>query len=95
MIKPSILTIEKTMKNNLDEIKTKLKTVTTTSQANNNNNYNNYNDTSRVNDSIDHDFLRMSTKRDRNIDTKIDEITLLGEKLYDKLLEKVIRCYNI
>jgi hypothetical protein len=70
------------MRNNFDEIKNKLKTIS----YNNNNNL----DTNRFSqDSFDQEYNFKSSRAGKNYDNKIDEINTLGERLYEKLLEKV------
>jgi hypothetical protein len=83
-LKPSISTIERTMKTNFEEVKSKLRTL---SAGNNINNI----DTNRF--SVDSNFdnelhFKSIGSRERKMDTKIDEINHLGERLYEKLLEK-------
>lgn len=78
-LKPSINTIEKTMRNNFDEIKSKLKTIS----------YNNV-ETNRLSmDSFENDYNLKSSSTNKRIDNKLDEANTLGERLYEKLLEKV------
>ena len=85
---PSIKSIEKTMKNNMEEIKDKLIQLNLTSNNNNNlNQSNSFIDSYRVSKSLlssQNDNKSSSVKRNE----KYEEINKIGEKLYDKLVEK-------
>jgi hypothetical protein len=71
-IKPSLNTIEKTMKTNMEEIKQKIFSLSDGTDRS-------------VAESFDNELMRSNnTKKD-----KLDEINLVGERLYEKLLEKV------
>lgn len=85
-LKPSISTIEKTMRTNFEEIKSKIKTIDIES--------------STVTYECEPEFrpkknlLREThetreTEREKKLNTKLDAINNLGGKLYDKLVEKV------
>ena len=89
LLVPSIRNIENTMKNNMNEIKDRL------TQLNLNSNNNNFNqsegtsfvDSYRVSKSLftsQNELRSSSLKRNE----KLEEINKLGEKLYDKLVEK-------
>lgn len=86
-LQPSINAIENRMKENLDEIKEKL------SNLNNNNNLNSQSentsfiDSYRMNRSIRSSMNDVGKSTQRRND-KFDEINKIGEKLYDKLVEK-------
>ena len=87
-LKPSIQSIENTMKNNMNEIKEKLNQINTHS----NNNLLNQSETSFV-DSIKESKSLLGSQSDIKNSTlrrneQYDEINRLGEKLYDKLVEK-------
>ncbi len=83
-VKPSIQSMENNIKMNLIEMKTKI------------GNYHNHSENLKRND-FDESKLQESSliKSSSNkngegqIDTKISEINKLGERLYEKLLEKV------
>ncbi len=90
LLRPSIRSIEKAMKNNMEEIKDKL--IQLNMNTNNNNNFNQSEGTSfvdsyRVSKSLftsQNDNKSSSVKRN----DKFEEINKIGEKLYDKLVEK-------
>ena len=87
-LKPSIQSIENTMKNNMNEIKEKLNQINTHS----NNNLLNQSETSFV-ESIRGTKSLLNSQSDIKNSTirrneQYDEINRLGEKLYDKLVEK-------
>ena len=87
-LKPSIQSIENTMKNNMNEIKEKLNQINTHS----NNNLLNQSETSFV-ESIRGSKSLLGSQSDIKNSTlrrneQYDEINRLGEKLYDKLVEK-------
>ena len=87
-LKPSIQSIENTMKNNMNEIKEKLNQINTHS----NNNLLNQSETSFI-DSIKESKSLLGSQSDIKNSTlkrneQYDEINKLGEKLYDKLVEK-------
>ena len=90
LLRPSIKSIEKTMKNNMEEIKDKL--IQLNLNTNNNNNFNQSEGTSfvdsyRISKSLftsQNDNKSSSVKRNE----KFEEINKIGEKLYDKLVEK-------
>ena len=86
-LQPSINAIENRMKENLDEIKEKL------SNLNNNNNLNSQSENTRFIDSYRMNRSIRSSMNDVGKSTqrrndKFDEINKIGEKLYDKLVEK-------
>jgi hypothetical protein len=76
-IKPSLNSIEKTMKTNMEEIKQKISLLSGNSE------------TDRSRESFDHELLKSNHTRKGRLDNKLDEINLVGERLYEKLLEKV------
>lgn len=82
-LKPSIQSIENTLKMDINELKSRFNNI----QTNENLKSNNFDD-SKLHDSS---LIKSSTNRHENgnMDTKISEINRLGERLYEKLLEKV------
>lgn len=81
-LKPTMQSLENNLKMNINEMKSKFTNV------NSNDNYkNNDFDESKFHESS---MIKSSTNRNEGgMDTKINEINKLGERLYEKLLEKV------
>jgi DUF4097 and DUF4098 domain-containing protein YvlB len=86
-IKPSLNSIEDTLKTNIDDIKNKI--------GNLNSNNNNIDITSNrsLGESFENEFLKSANTRKGKMDNKLEEINVLGERLYEKLLEKVFICF--
>ncbi len=72
------------MKNNFEEIKNKLKTIS----YNNNHKELQLDSTPCSFDSFDDRHFK-SSEKGKMFDNKIEEVNTLGERLYEKLLEKV------
>lgn len=89
-LKPSIQSLENNIKMNINELKTRIVTHTTPSYENlKNHDF----DESKLQESS---LLKSSSNRngDGHMETKISEINKLGERLYEKLLEKVNRSFS-
>ena len=89
LLKPSLNQIEDTMKKNIDEIKEKINEINNINNLENNNNYANneiYDKKNKMLESTNSDLFSKGTAKLRN--EKYEEINRLGEKLYQKLLEK-------
>jgi hypothetical protein len=90
-LKPSLQSIENNLKMDINQINSKISNFNIKSA----NDFNkNVVMSERDNDSKLHEssFIKSSSNRnnDPNMDTKISEINKLGERLYEKLMEKVI-----
>ena len=92
LLKPSLNQIEDTMKQNIDEIKEKINEMNNMNKINNLENINRYANNERYGkknkmlESINSDLFSKGTAKLRN--EKYEEINRLGEKLYQKLVEK-------
>ncbi len=83
-LKPSINSIEKTMRSNFDDIKFKIKSI----------NSDNLTETNRQSLDFEPEFKSSTnrlkeTERVKKLDNKLDEINVIGGRLYEKLLLKV------
>lgn len=90
-LKPSINTIEKTMRSNFEDIKNKLNTININSNNNNNALESNRYSADSMMDELHFKSInsRVERYKEKNLDNKLEEINVLGERLYEKLLEKV------
>lgn len=88
-LKPSLQSIENNLKMDINQINSKISNFNITSA--NDFNKNAMND-SKLQESS---FIKSSSNRnnDPHMDTKISEINKLGERLYEKLMEKVIKFF--
>ena len=92
LLKPSLNQIEDTMKKNIEEIKEKINEINNMNNINNLENINRYANNERYDkknkmlESTNSDLFSKGTAKLRN--EKYEEINRLGEKLYQKLLEK-------
>jgi hypothetical protein len=87
------------MKSNFDEIKNKINSINVNDSfrddnVNNstmNNNKNNISSDSMFSSGMDYNnnFTKSTNRREKNIDDKFEEINAIGERLYEKLIEKV------
>lgn len=87
-LKPSLSTIDRTIKTNFEEIKNKIKTLGDDDSQSNANDSKGYslNSFSRFED----DSVNLKNgEMYKKLDYKVDEINSLGGRLYEKLLEKV------
>ena len=94
-IKPSLNQIEFNMKQSIDELKNKLDKKDKNSKLNNNKNYNTINNINNKNVYEQNNFSGIQSNNDilynsssKLTEEKYEEINKLGEKLYQKLLEK-------
>ena len=83
-LKPSINSIEKTMRSNFDDIKYKINSI----------NNDNITETNRQSFDFEPEFKSSTnrlkeTERVKKLDNKLDEINVIGGRLYEKLLLKV------
>ena len=85
-LKPSLQSIENNLKMDINQINSKLSNINITSG--NDFNKNEMNDSKLESSS----FIKSSSNRNNEpqMETKISEINKLGERLYEKLMEKVI-----
>lgn len=93
-LKPSLSTIDRTIKNNLDEIKNKIQTLSY-DDCESNISYNkgySLESLSRLESESVYTNYGKKMKdgyKEKNLDNKLEEINSLGGRLYEKLLEKV------
>jgi len=94
-LKPSLQSIENNLKMDINQINSKISNLNlNNNQITSGNDFNKNLMSDRDNDSKlqESSFIKSSSNRynDPNMDTKISEINKLGERLYEKLMEKVI-----
>lgn len=87
-LKPSIQSMENNIKMNLNEMKTRMGNYQNSSENLKHNDF----DESKLQESS---LIKSSSNRngEGQMDTKISEINKLGERLYEKLLEKVQKLF--